>query len=640
MKRFTGLSFRLSVTVLAISLTAFLVILLINYSISRKYLTQDALRDAGSISALAVSEIQNALGNASLPLLFLSEFLEEHPADTATLMSSLRLLSAADSRIVSSFVHLQSIDSAFGTDGRERHLFRNGTPATDMPEQEFEIWQRQLLTKKQAFWSEPYHPSNEKSQRVAYILPLKVQLNNGLAAQGFVGVEMHLQWLSHLISTKGIYDSDYLFILSGDGIPLLSPASEKNGNEDIFQIARRLNNPEIVELASAMIAGKSGSMLVSRLFVDQGAMVYYTPIGMTDWSLAVVFPEKDLFGELYHATFILILSSLAGFLLILFAVVYITKRLTKPLRQLADAAGEIGKGKFDADLPVMFFNDEVAMLKQSLENMQEELKNYIKQMIKSETYREKIESELRVAKDIQMGLLRNDFDEISGGGHIEVAGRILPARQIGGDFYDYFMVKDNLFCFAVGDVSGKGIPAAIFMARVLTLLRSGDFTTGNPGKVVAEINRALAQNNEQSIFTTLFVAILDITNGEMVFCNAGHNYPYLLQDATLYEMKTTHGMAVGVFEKAQYKTAKITLRPGDIIVAYTDGVTEAVNSNGELFGKELLEQNLISYQSGGMRKLNLGLSARVLKFSGNKQQHDDITVFSLEFKRRKQKSSG
>jgi phosphoserine phosphatase RsbU/P len=640
MKRFTGLSFRLSVTVLAISLTAFLVILLINYSISRKYLTQDALRDAGSVSALAVSEIQNALGNASLPLLFLSEFLEEHPSDTATLMSSLRLLSAADSRIVSSFVHLQSIDSAFGFDGRERYIFRNGVPASDIPVQEFEIWQRQLLMKKQAFWSAPYRLSNQETQRVAYVLPLKIQLANETIAQGFMGVEMHLQWLSELISTKKIYDSDYLFVLSGDGIPLISPAIEKSRNEDIFQIARRLNNPEIVELASGMVAGKSGSMQVSRLFVDQSAIVYYTPIGATDWSLAVVFPEKDLFSELYHATFILILSSFAGFLLILFSVIYITKRLTLPLRQLANAAREIGKGKFDADLPVMYFNDEVAMLKQSLENMQEELKNYIKHLIKSETYREKIESELRVARDIQMGLLRNDFAEISGDGHIEVAGKILPAKQIGGDFYDYFMIKDHLFCFAVGDVSGKGIPAAIFMARVLTLLRSGDFSTGNPGKVVAEINRALAQNNHQSIFTTLFVAILDVTNGEMIFCNAGHNYPYLLQDATLYEMKTTHGMAVGVFDNAQYKTAKITLRPGDIIVTYTDGVTEAVNSKGELFGKELLEQNLLSYQSDGMRKLNLGLAARVLKFSGKKQQHDDITVFSLEFKRQKQKSAG
>lgn len=639
MKRFMGLSFRLSVTVLAISLTAFLVILFINYSISRKYLRQDALRDAGSVSALAVSEIQNALSNASLPVLFLSEFLTEHPSDTATLMHSLRLLSSADSRIVSSFVHLQSVDSVFGTYGREQLLFRDGVAVSGVSMPEFENWQQQFVMKKQAFWSTPYRPSNQEPRRVAYILPLNIQFDNGMAAQGFMGVEMHLQWLSELIGTKKIYDSDYLFILSGEGIPLISPTSQMNHDEDIFRIARRLNNPEIVELATGMIAGKTGSIRVSRLFADQGAIVYYTPIGATGWSLAVVFPEKDLFGELYHATFILILSSLAGFFLILLSVIYITRRLTRPLKQLADAAVEIGKGKFDADLPAMYFNDEVALLKHSLENMQEELKNYIKNLVKSETYREKIESELRVARDIQMGLLRNDFDGISEGGCIEVAGKILPARQIGGDFYDYFMVNENLFCFAVGDVSGKGIPAAIFMSRVLTLLRSGDFSTGNPAKVVAEINRVLAQNNEQSIFTTIFVAFINTNTGEMIFCNAGHNYPYLLQDATLYEMKTSHGVAVGVFENAQYKTAKINLRPGDVIVTYTDGVTEAVNSKGVLFGKALLEQILIGYQEESMKKLNRILTDRVLQFSGKKQQHDDITLFSLRFKQQNQKTA-
>ena len=246
--------------------------------------------------------------------------------------------------------------------------------------------------------------------------------------------------------------------------------------------------------------------------------------------------------------------------------------------------------------------------------------------------KQRIEESLKLAADIQMGMLpstfpafpeRNDFDLFAG---------IIPAKEVGGDFYDFFLVDKKHLCFVIGDVSGKGIPAALFMALTKTQIKASSSRRRTPGDILFRANNDLCHENESSMFCTLFYGIMNTETGEVTYANAGHNPPYIIEKGVEpVQIESTGGIALGVMEEMEFESATFTASKGASIFLYTDGVNEAMNEADEEYSYERLEDYLKENSTGSITDMvNKNLES-VKEFAGAAPQSDDITVLALRY---------
>jgi phosphoserine phosphatase RsbU/P len=248
----------------------------------------------------------------------------------------------------------------------------------------------------------------------------------------------------------------------------------------------------------------------------------------------------------------------------------------------------------------------------------------------------RLEEELNAARKLQMSMVPQSFPAPSADFPIDLHASMEPAREVGGDLYDFFMTEDGKLCFLVGDVSGKGMPAALFMARAKSLIRiatdlmrSANGTSAPPADIIARVNRELCQDNGDMMFVTLFFAMLAPATGEVEFCNAGHNPPYHLNGQGAVAIEGGKGIILGVNPKAVYATGRLSLATGEGIYVFTDGVTEANNTAEELFGEPRLEAALRAAAASGSAEIVKSVAQAVRGFVGNALPFDDITMLAI-----------
>jgi sigma-B regulation protein RsbU (phosphoserine phosphatase) len=247
--------------------------------------------------------------------------------------------------------------------------------------------------------------------------------------------------------------------------------------------------------------------------------------------------------------------------------------------------------------------------------------------------KEKIESELNVAREIQMSIIPKIFPAFPERAEFDVFGKVESAKAVGGDLFDFLFIDEDNLCFTIGDVSGKGVPASLFMAVTSTLVRAKVIKGASVSEIVSGINKALCYDNDLSMFVTLFMAIFNIRTGEMEFCNAGHNPPYIIRNQKdIIKLEDRHGLPVAIFEDQIYDSGKIKLNPSDTIVLYTDGVTEADNIKKELFEEKRLEAVLADSVMLSPKGITDAIYKEVHAFAGDAEQSDDITVLILNYR--------
>jgi len=245
--------------------------------------------------------------------------------------------------------------------------------------------------------------------------------------------------------------------------------------------------------------------------------------------------------------------------------------------------------------------------------------------------KERMEGELNVGREIQMSMIPlvsslPAFDELS------LAATLQPAREVGGDFYDFFSVGDDRFCLCVGDVSGKGVPAALFMAMTKTLIKSRAADDRSTASIMTHVNEELSRDNPSSMFVTVFVAILDIGTGELTYTNAGHNPPHVKRrQGSLESLSDRHGPIIAAMPGITYGEQSIQLQDGDILTLYTDGVTEAMDESSNLFSDDRLERLLREGELPGADETVEAIMASINDFTGEAEQSDDITILTLQY---------
>ncbi len=337
---------------------------------------------------------------------------------------------------------------------------------------------------------------------------------------------------------------------------------------------------------------------------------------------------------------IIIIIEVAVVILVALIVFLINITLVKPINKVSKAAESFveDRDKSSKDLSAIskldiHTGDEVETLSKSIQQMETDINNYITNLTAVTAEKERIGAELDVATHIQSSMLPSIFPAFHGKKQFDIHATMNPAKEVGGDFYDFFMVDERHLAVVMADVSGKGVPAALFMVIGKTLLK--DHTT--PGKdlseVFTEVNNILCESNSEGLFITAFEGVLDLVTGEFTYVNAGHEPPYIAAaDEGFKAHRIRHGFVLAGMEDMMYKSGSTTLKPGNKLFLYTDGVTEATNANNKLYGMERLEIALNRVKEKTPEEILTAVKADIDAFVGEAPQFDDITMLCLDFK--------
>ncbi len=480
---------------------------------------------------------------------------------------------------------------------------------------------------KKAVWSEPYFDEGGGGVLMStYSYPV-IKNSNFI---GVITADISMEKLNKIVASIKILNSGFAFLITKTGKFICHPNQDIILNTTLEEYAMKNNNKELLSIAKEMERGKtsfSSYMINNRKF-----QVYYSPVKSTNWYMGIVFPNDELFAPLKTLTNKMLLIGFIGICLIILAVIWALNKTTARIKNLSKLVDVISKGDFESKLPIDSTQDELGKLSQAFETMQTSLKKYMEDLAQATANKQKIESELAIAKEIQMSILPKIFPPFPDKKELNIYATINPAKEVGGDLYDFFFINEELFCFIIGDVSGKGIPASLFMAVAKTLLKITASSETSPSLILTKVNNELSSNNDSCMFVTVFIGILNINTGEVKYANAGHNPPIIKKAEDTFWLKITPNPALGVFAGATYNEQKIKLNKDDMIFTYTDGINEAFNKEKEQYSLERLISVLKEKKTDYPKNIINDVLSDVYSFVSGAEQSDDMTILCLRYR--------
>lgn len=337
-----------------------------------------------------------------------------------------------------------------------------------------------------------------------------------------------------------------------------------------------------------------------------------------------------------------LLCVLAGTTLVLILIgVYVSaKTVVDPINLLAkSAAGFVANRKDNGTGTVQELNiranDEIGRLAEAVGKMERDINEYIDNIARVTAEKERIGAELNVATQIQASMMPSIFPHFANQEEFEIAAFMQPAKEVGGDFYDFFLVDENHLAIVMADVSGKGVPAALFMVIGKTLIKDHTQPGRDLGEVFGEVNRILCASNSENLFITAFEGVLDLTTGEFPYVNAGHELPFICHEGSFEAQRIAPGFVLAGMENMQYQAGCFTLAEGDKIFQYTDGVTEAANAENHLYGMQRLYDILNKESDESPEEIIRAVKRDIDEFVGKAPQFDDITMLCLTFQKKR-----
>lgn len=482
-------------------------------------------------------------------------------------------------------------------------------------------------------WNEPYYDEGAGNIIMStFSVPIYETVSGSKEFLGVLTADISLDWLQEIVSSIKIFESGYGFLISRNGTVVTHPFKDLIMHETIFSVAEARRDIHLREIGREMIKGKTGFVPFTSIVTERKCWMAYCPVPSTGWSLAVIYPQDELMADVVNLNRTVFLLFLVGFFLLLGVIVFNARSITRPLRMLARATQVISTGNLDAEFPLIKSRDEVGNLSESFITMKDSLKRYIKDLTETTAAKERIESELKIAREIQMSIIPKIFPPFPDRPEFDIYAFIEPAKEVGGDLYDFFFIDDDHICFMIGDVSGKGVPASLFMAVTKTLFKANSGEGVRPDEILSRLNNELAQDNESCMFVTIFCGILNTKTGEVLHANAGHNPPLLLRQGKEAQYLDTSGsIAVGAMEGLSFKTEKLVLHPGECLFMYTDGVTEAANLEEELFSEKRLRDDLSALRKKPIKDIVSSLMQEIEDFSQEAPQADDITMMIIKY---------
>ena len=628
-KIFAGsFSLRLSLVMLGLVSILFALSFLGNSRTARKYVQNESIERAESALENTILRINNVLSSVELTIHNMSWLVAANLDNPESLYDITEHILQSNDFISGSAIAFEPYYyDEYGYffspySYREGDSIKSIQLGTNEYNYHFMDWYQIPRLLNHPYWSEPYYDKGGGNMiMTTYSYPIYDQ--NGILTAIFTA-DLSLEWFTEQVNSIKPYPNAYNMMIGRGGTYLVHRNKENILNETMFMSARRTDDEPLYETARNMVDGKQGMMEFNR--DDTRFYLFYAPVTATGWSVAVACLHSDIFAGVDTVRRYSHIAGIIGLLLMTVICFIVIHRMSKPLIDIANAAIDIAQGNLSTSLPEVTTHDEVRTLYDSFTNMQQSLLQYIDELQETTANKERIESELRIAREIQLGMVPKDFPAYPEREDIDLSACLRPAREVGGDLYDYFIDNDQLY-FIIGDVSGKGVPASLVMAVTCRLFRTISSYIKTPEGIMSTINDALSESNESNMFCTALIGILDLKSGNLKYCNAGHNPPYLITpDGDTHLLKMEQNIALGIWSGFEYIGESCKIQRGSLLFMYTDGVTEAEDVNKSLYGEERLKHLLQKQVLHSTDTIVGNVIEDVEAYAEDAPQSDDITI--------------
>lgn len=521
-------------------------------------------------------------------------------------------------------------------------------------------WYREALKTKNIGWTTPYidatpFPSRDHDMSKKLIVTCyKAVYDDKEKFIGVVASDITVKSLLEIINTQ-VEDIGTAYIIDKEGkVIAYSGKKIQYTYENSYNLLES-ENEDYKKIIKKMISGKTG---FDRYYDNSGREkdLAYAPISSAGWSLAVEIPVdkiiasadivENTFGKIHERTdadidravnraqINMVIAYLILIIIIIFVGIKMSEKLSNPIIKLTNYVELVGRGNLDHSIEINT-GDEIQLLSESFNKMTKDLKLYIHELKETTAAKEKIESGLEIAKRIQVSMLPRIFPPFPARKEFDIFASMEPAKEVGGDYYDFFLIDENRLCFSIADVSGKGVPASLFMVIAKTLMKNEALRGISAEEILFNVNNMLVEDNDECLFVTAFLCILNIETGELEYSNAGHNPPLICRrDQHEYEyLSLEKNFVVGGIPGFKFKRASLKLENGDILYLYTDGVTEAMDKDNKQYSEVRLKKILSEMKKDERDVYNIEkvIKEDIKKFVGEAEQSDDITMVILKY---------
>jgi sigma-B regulation protein RsbU (phosphoserine phosphatase) len=513
------------------------------------------------------------------------------------------------------------------------------------------VWFDGALNKGDVFFASGEKSSLYENSEVVYSIPVYVDDKAVAVIEGC----MHMKGMSNFMKDRDIGESGFMTLVTNEGQLLYSSREEgelKIDKDNSMDIRNSLN-PALKAVIDKGLSGETG---VEKIKVDgEDCYAAYGIISECGWT-QVIFAAVDEVMEAadnlhmgmqeYSKGMIAEESrtyyTAAGFAVVIFIIILIfanvfvsrrTKKITEPLTKMIDSLNEFnGVNMFFEVQDEYRTGDEIQVLAESFESLAGKMRDYVDEIVEEMSTKSRVKAELDLAARIQADMLPNIFPAFPDRPEFNIYATMTPAKEVGGDFYDFFLVGEDHLALVMADVSGKGVPAAMFMMMAKSMLQSQLISGKDPARVLQDVNKLIFADNKENMFVTVWVGILDIKTGVLVASNGGHEYPIFREPGGAFEIiKDKHGFVIGGRKNMKYTNYEMVMKPGSRLFLYTDGVPEAANMDRKRFGMERTLAAVNIAPDASVEEILANVDSEVKKFAGEAEQFDDLTMLCLEY---------
>lgn len=493
-------------------------------------------------------------------------------------------------------------------------------------------WYADAVTAEKALWIEPYFDrGGGETLMTTYSIPIyRPGASRELALYGVITADVTLDELHQYLQRLQLSRNSFGILLSRAGVIL----SAKNP-DTIMQHYQQMagagkDSAQWDELVSAALKGQIASRQIECPEGEGQCVARMSALQSTGWPVGIIYSENEILAPLHRYQIKTVLVGLMMILGVALMVALISRRLTAPLTALALVTDQIALGKFDVPLPRTQGEDEVARLIQAFSAMKKNLKTFVRDLERVTAARGRLEGELAAATEIQMAMLPQDGEASEKTEHYALWAKVRPAKNVGGDLYTYYCDSSGRLFFALGDVSDKGVPAALFMAKTISHIQQFSSEFSEPGCGMALLNNALELGNSHCMFVTMVFGVVDFNTCTLQFASAGHTPPCVLRDGKACPIEQKSGPAMGLAPNQNYPLNTFQLERGDRIALYTDGIDEAFNEQAQMYGHARFESDVEQTAENTVAVAGIAIIRSIDNFSGAEPQSDDISLMLID----------
>ncbi len=522
-------------------------------------------------------------------------------------------------------------------DETKLHSF-NVVDRTDLATDYKAEWYVKPLVLGEPTWTSPYYDPQINVLMITYSVPVYDRPDH---IEAIMTADVSLEWLDQLVDTFDIGKSGEPVLITPNEIiyrsevetekqPYMIDITDAIAEFETVAEEKKLKSQKSTNMFDVLKEGNSGEIRFINPYDGEKTFLYFATLPKISWKLGCFVLEKNMLGTVRRTTNLIIFSGLIGVLLLIFPSFFIARSVARPLSVLSNAARSVARGNFEEPLPKIKGKGEIPQLFGAFDKMRCDLKRYVSDIADRAAQEANMRSQLQIAHSIQQGMVPKDF-ESARRAKLDIFAEMTPAQEVGGDLYDYKVLDDGRIYFGLGDVSGKGVPASLFMAMGKTLIQSAIQRDGNPAHALTWVNRQLSSGNEAGLFITVLCGVYDPKKREITVCCAGHNPPYIrLEDGTVQKIDVANGkFPLAIMDDVEYENFIIPLPPKSTFFIYSDGVTDAANPSGEYFGEENLEKYLRLAPGSSAQALVESMMSEIRTFANGAKQSDDITILAF-----------